>query len=52
MPLKPNDILSAIIYTYWKYGNRLTCPLCFSKLKHEFNNGGRRIEILKGLKEK
>ena len=48
MPSKPNDILSATIYTYWNYGDGLTCPLCFSKLKHEFNNGGRRVETLKG----
>ncbi|MHA1334128.1 MAG: hypothetical protein ACTSPW_00085 [Promethearchaeota archaeon] len=48
MPSKPNDILSATIYTYWNYKDGLTCPLCFSKLKHEFNNGGRRVETLKG----
>ncbi|MGQ4874801.1 MAG: hypothetical protein ACP6IY_12095 [Promethearchaeia archaeon] len=49
MPSKPNDILSDTIYTYWNYGDVFTCPLCFSKFKHEFNNGGRRVETLKGV---
>ncbi|MHA1281950.1 MAG: hypothetical protein ACTSQP_05530 [Promethearchaeota archaeon] len=48
MSSKPNDILSATIYIYWNYRDVLTCPLCFSKFKHEFNNGRRRIETLKG----
>ena len=48
MPTKPNDIHAATRYTYWDSTEDLTCPLCSSKLQHEFNNGGRRIETLKG----
>ena len=48
MPAKPNDIHAATRYTYWDSTEGFTCPLCFSSLQHEFNNGGRRIETLKG----
>ena len=49
MPAKPSDIKKATIYTYWESQNGLTCPLCSSSLKHEFNNGGRKIVTLKGI---
>jgi len=48
MPAKPSDIENATIYTYWDSRNGFTCPLCSSPLKHEFNNGGRRVITLKG----
>ena len=48
MPAKPNDILAPTRYTYWDSNEDFTCPLCSSSLHHEFNNGGRRIETLKG----
>ncbi len=48
MPAKPNDIRTATRYTYWDSPEEFTCPLCNSKLRHEFNNGGRRIETIKG----
>lgn len=48
MPAKPNDIHTATRYTYWDSPEEFTCPLCNLKLRHEFNNGGRRIETIKG----
>ncbi len=48
MPAKPNDIQAATRYTYWDSTEDFTCPLCSSSLHHEFNNGGRRVETLKG----
>ncbi len=48
MPEKPNDIFSPTIHTYWDSPRGLECPLCGSKLQHAYNNGGRRIETLKG----
>lgn len=48
MPTKPSDIKKATIYTYWDSKEGLICPLCSSSLRHEFNNGGRRIVTLKG----
>jgi len=48
MPIKPFDIEKATIYTYWDSEGGFTCPLCSSSLRHEFNNGGRRIITLKG----
>jgi len=48
MPAKPSEIFSETIHTYYEYNGGLECPLCFSKLRHEFNNGGRKITTLKG----
>lgn len=48
MPAKPNDIHAATRYTYWDSTEGFTCPLCSSSLQHEFNNGGRKVETLKG----
>jgi len=48
MPSKPSDIKTPTIYTYWDSKEGLTCPLCSSKLQHEFNDGGKRIMTLKG----
>ena len=48
MPAKPNDIHTATRYTYWDSTEDFACPLCSSSLRHEYNNGGRRIETLKG----
>jgi len=48
MPAKPNDIHAATRYTYWDSTEGFTCPLCSSSLQHEFNNGGRRVETIKG----
>ncbi|MHA2062407.1 MAG: hypothetical protein ACW963_08980 [Candidatus Sifarchaeia archaeon] len=48
MPAKPTEIFSETIHTYYEYNGGLECPLCFSKLRHEFNNGGRKIVTLKG----
>ncbi len=48
MPIKPSDINSVTIYTYWDSRDGFICPLCSSQLRHEFNNGGRRVTILKG----
>lgn len=48
MPAKPSDIQKATIYTYWDSKNGFTCPLCSSPLRHEFNNGGRKVMTLKG----
>jgi len=48
MPAKPIEIVSPTIYTYWDFNGGLTCPVCFMPLRHEFNNGGRKIITLKG----
>ena len=48
MPAKPSEIFSETIHTYYEYNGGLECPLCSSKLRHEFNNGGRKIVTLKG----
>lgn len=48
MPAKPSDIKKATIYTYWDSRDGFICPLCSTPLRHEFNNGGRRITTLKG----
>lgn len=48
MPAKPSEILRATIHTYWDSKEGMICPLCFSRLRHEFNNGGRKIMTLKG----
>jgi len=48
MPAKPNDIHATTRYTYWDSTEGFTCPLCSSRLQHEFNNGGRKVETLKG----
>lgn len=48
MPTKPSEIKKDTIYTYWDSRNGFICPLCSSPLRHEFNNGGRRIVTLKG----
>lgn len=48
MPEKPNDIFSPSIHTYWSSSRGLECPLCQYKLQHVYNNGGRRVETLKG----
>jgi len=48
MPAKPSDIQKSTIYTYWESQDGFICPLCSSPLKHEFNNGGRRVVTLKG----
>ena len=48
MPAKPSDIQKATVHTYWDSKDGFVCPLCSAPLKHEFNNGGRRIITLKG----
>ena len=48
MPAKPSEIKKATIHTYWDSKEGLICPLCSSQLKHEFNNGGRKVITLKG----
>lgn len=48
MPSKPSDIKTPTIYTYWDSKEGLICPLCSSKLQHEFNDGGKRVLTLKG----
>ena len=48
MPAKPNNIHAPTRYTYWDSNDGFTCPLCSSPLQHEFNNGGHRVETMKG----
>jgi len=48
MTAKPIDITAATRYTYWNSADGLACPLCACRLRHEFNDGGRRIETMKG----
>jgi len=48
MPAKPNNIHAPTRYTYWDSNDGFICPLCNSPLQHEFNNGGRRVETMKG----
>ncbi len=48
MPKKPSENLAPTIYIYWTSNEGLMCPLCSSKLQHEFNNGGRKVITLKG----
>lgn len=48
MPTKPSEIISPTIYTYWDSIEGFTCPLCSSKLRHEFNDGGRKVTTMKG----
>lgn len=48
MPAKPHDIHTATRYTYWESNKGFICPLCESSLQHEYNNGGRRVETIKG----
>lgn len=48
MPAKPSDIYAPTSYTYWQLNKGFICPLCESPLRHEYNNGGRRVETMKG----
>jgi len=48
MPAKPSDIHTPTGYTYWESNKGFICPLCESPLQHEYNNGGRRVETMKG----
>ena len=48
MPAKPSEIIFPPIYTYWDSTEGFTCPLCSSKLRHEFNDGGRKVITMKG----
>lgn len=48
MPTKPSEIRSPTIYTYWDSKEGFTCPLCSSKLRHEFNDGGKKVTTMKG----
>jgi len=48
MPAKPSEIRSPTIYTYWDSKEGFTCPLCSSKLHHEFNDGGKKVTTMKG----
>ncbi len=48
MPAKPSDIEKATNHTYWHSRNEFQCPLCSSPLRHEYNNGGRKVFTLKG----
>ncbi|KKM76592.1 hypothetical protein LCGC14_1378590 [marine sediment metagenome] len=48
MPAKPTEIKAPTIYTYWDSNEGFTCPLCSSKLHHEFNDGGRKVITMKG----
>ncbi len=48
MPAKPTEITSPTIYTYWDSNEGFTCPLCSSRLRHEFNDGGRKVTTMKG----
>lgn len=48
MASKPASITSPTIHLVWDKTNPFKCPLCESKLTHEYNDGGRKVETLKG----
>ncbi|MHA1791672.1 MAG: hypothetical protein ACTSVI_03440 [Promethearchaeota archaeon] len=48
MASKPASITTPTIHLVWDKTNPFKCPLCESKLAHEYNDGGRRVETLKG----
>ena len=47
MPAKPDDIKEPTIHVKWPRGVPLKCPLCNKRVKHLFNDGGRKITMLK-----
>lgn len=48
MAAKPQDITTPTQHLKWKRGRPFKCPACGSRLKHRYNDGGRRVETMKG----
>lgn len=48
MATKPAEITTPTMHLTWDHSKPLICPVCSAKLLHEFNDGGRKIETLKG----
>jgi len=48
MAAKPDDITKPTIHVRWDQRQPMECPLCGGRIVHEYNDGGRRIETLKG----
>jgi hypothetical protein len=48
MAAKPPDIESPTLHIKWDKASPFLCPICESKLEHEYNDGGKRVVTLKG----
>lgn len=48
MAAKPDDITKPTIHVRWDRELPMKCPLCNARIVHEYNDGGRRVETLKG----
>jgi hypothetical protein len=48
MASRPENIIG-IFHTYWGKGRYFLCPICNHHLEHAFNDGGRKVETLKGI---
>lgn len=48
MAAKPDEITSPTRHVAWNRELPMICPVCDSKLVHEFNDGGRKIITMEG----
>ncbi len=48
MASKPEEITTDTCYVSWDHSKPFLCPVCDSKLVHEYNDGGRKVVTLKG----
>jgi len=48
MASKPESIKTPTVHLVWDMKSSSKCPLCGSRLSHEYNDGGRRVETMKG----
>lgn len=48
MPSKPVDADMLSVHTYWDSTSKFECPLCANKMEYAFNDGGRKVETMKG----
>lgn len=48
MASKPDDVIAPTLHLAWDHSRPMQCPLCGHRLAHEYNDGGRKVETLKG----
>nr|MDO8116587.1 hypothetical protein [Candidatus Sigynarchaeota archaeon] len=48
MAARPVDIQHETVHVKWDKSRPFTCPTCGAKLEHVYNDGGRRVETIKG----
>ncbi len=48
MAAKPVDVQGETVHVRWNRARSFTCPVCGCKLAHLYNDGGRRVETMKG----